>query len=105
MLQAEKMQDLVEGKGEELQEVIGPLIAEITQPLLTELKLLRESVDNRYSKLEEAITTHHQDVTNEIHRLEASLASKKDAATANILHKINSTQETINTVLRRNSNL
>ena len=73
MLQAEKVQELAEGKSEELKEVIGPLIAEVTQPLLTELKLLRESVDTRYSKLEEAITSQCQEVMEEIHRLESSL--------------------------------
>ena len=64
MAQEESTITLVERQGVELKEVIGPLIAEVTQPLLTEIKLLRESVDNRYDKLEEAITSHHQEVTD-----------------------------------------
>ena len=85
MLQADKVQDMDEGKGEELKEVIVPLIAQVTQPLLTELKLLRESVDTRYSKLEEAITSQCQEVTEEIHRLELSLTTQKDLANADLL--------------------
>ena len=102
MLQVEKVQAMAKGRGEEL---IGPLIAEVTQPLLTELKLLRESVDTRYSKLEETIMSQHQEVTEEIHRLESSLTTQKDLANADLLQKINCNQELINSVLKRNTSL
>ena len=105
MSQEEKAQELVEGKRGELKEVIGPLIAEVTQPLLTELKLLRESVDSKYSKLEEAITSQHQEVTEEIHRLESSIMKQSDVANTELLHEINSNQEMINRVLIRNDSL
>ena len=105
MSQEEKAQELVEGKRGELKEVIGPLIAEVTQPLLTELKLLRESVDSKYSKLEEAITSQRQEVTEEIHRLESSIMKQSDVANTELLHKINSNQEMINKVLIRNHSL
>ena len=101
MSQEEKVHDLSEGKGEKLKEVIGPLISEVTQPVLMELKLLRESVDTKYSKLEEAITSHQQEVTDEIHRLETSLAYQKDATNIELLQKFNSNQETLDMVLRR----
>ena len=64
MSQEDKMHVSEEGKSGDIEEVIGPLISEVTQPLLTELKLLRESVDTKYSKLEEVITTHQQEVTD-----------------------------------------
>ena len=105
MLQAKQVQELAEGKSEELKEVIGPLIAEVTQPLLTELKLLRESVNTRYSKLEEAITSQHQEVMEEIHTLESSLMKQKDMANTELLHRINSNHEIINSVLKRNNSL
>ena len=105
MSQAEKVQELVEGKRGELKEVIGPLLAEVTQPLLTELKLLRESVDSKYSKLEEAITSQHQEVTEEIHRLESSIMKQRDTANTELLHRINSNHEIINSVLIRNNSL
>ena len=105
MSQEEKAQDIVEGKRGELKEVIGPLIAEVTQPLLKKLKLLRESVDSKYSKLEEAITSQRQEVTKEIHRLESSIMKQSDVANTELLHKINSNQEMINRVLIRNDSL
>ena len=83
--------------------MIGPLKADITQPLLTELKLLRESVDTRCSKLEEAITSQRQEVTEEIHRLESSLMKQKDMANTELLHRTNSNHEIINSVLKRNN--
>ena len=95
MSQQEKVQELTEGKSEELKGIIGPLIAEVTQPLLTELKLLRESVDTRCSKLEEAIISQCQEVTEEIHRLESSLTKQKDMANTELLHRINSNHEII----------
>ena len=105
MSQEEKAQDIVEGKRGELKEVIGPLIAEVTQPLLMELKLLRESVDSKYSKLEEAITSQRQEVTEEIHRLKSSITKQSDVANTELLHKINANQEMINRVLIRNDSL
>ena len=105
MSQSEKVQELAEGKSEELKGVIGPLIAEVTQPLLKELKLLRESVDTRCSQLEEAITSQHQEVMEEIHRLESSLTKQKDMANTELLHRINSNHEIINSVLKRNNSL
>ena len=105
MSQAEKVQELVEGKRGKLKEVIGPLIAEVTQPLLMELKLLRESVDSKYSKLEEAITSQHQEVREEIHRLESSITKQRDVANTELLHKINTNHEIINSVLIRNDSL
>ena len=105
MLQAEKVQEIVEGKRGELKEVIGPLIAEVTQPLLTELKLLRESVNSKYSKLEEAITSQHQEVTEEIHRIDSSITKQRDTANTELLHRINSNHEIINSVLTRNNSL
>ena len=85
--------------------MIGPLIAEVTQPLLMELKLLRESVDTKYSKLEEAITSQHQEVTEEIHRLDSSIMKQRDVANTELLYRINSNHEIINSVLIRNDSL
>ena len=69
------------------------------------MELLRESVDSKYSKLEEAITSQHQEVTEEIHRLESSIMKQGDVANTELLHKINSNQEMINRVLIRNDSL
>ena len=66
---------------------------------------MRESVDSKYSKLEEAITSQRQEVTEEIHRLESSITKQSDVANTELLHKINSNQEMINRVLIRNDSL
>ena len=89
MSHTEKIPEVAEVKRDELKGVIGPLITEVTQPLLAEMKLLRESVDIKYCKLEEAISSQCQEVTDAIHRLEASLTKQKDKANAELLHKIN----------------
>ena len=105
MLQEEKALNTSESKKGELKEVIGPLIAEVTQPLLTELKLLRESVDSKYSKLEETITSQRQEVAEEIHKLESTITKQSNVANTELLNKINSNQEMINKVLIRNDGL
>ena len=105
MSQEEKTRNTSESKKGELKEVIGPLIAEVTQPLLTELKLLRESVDSKYSKLEETITSQRQEVAEEIHKLESTITKESNVANTELLYKINSNQEMINKVLIRNDGL
>ena len=77
MSNLENITESAEAKKEELKDVIGPLIAEVTRPLIAEMKLLRESVDNKYNKLEDAISSQHQEVTEEIHKLEVSLTKQK----------------------------
>ena len=93
MSQEEKTRNTSESKKGELKEVIGPLIAEVTQPLLTELKLLRESVDSKYSKLEETITSQRQEVAEEIHKLESTITKQSNVANTELLNKINSNQK------------
>ena len=53
-----------------------------------ELKLLRESVDSKYSKLEEAITSQRHEVTELIHRLESSIMKQSDVANTELLHNV-----------------
>ena len=55
--------------------------------------------------MEEAITSQHQEVTEEMHRLESSLTTQKDLANADLLQKINYNQEVINSMLKRNTSL
>ena len=77
MSNLENITESVEAKKEELKDVIGPLIAELTRPLIAKMKLLRESVDNKYNKLEDAISSQCQEVTEEIHELEVSLIKRQ----------------------------
>ena len=88
-----------------MKDVIGPLIAEVTKPLIAKMKLLRESVDDKYSILEDAISTQQQEVVDEIHKLEESLTNQKEKANAELLSRINSNQQMIESVLKRNRSL
>ena len=81
------------------------MIAEVTRPLIAEMKLLRESIDNKYSKLEDAISSQHQEVAEEIHKLEVSLTNQKEKANAELLSGIDSNQQKIENVLKRNRSL
>ena len=85
--------------------MIGPLIAEVTRPLIAEMKLLRESVDSKYSKLEDAIASQHQEVTDEIHKLEETVTNQKNEANEELLSKINTNQKSIERILERNKSL
>ena len=44
-------------------------IKELLVPLLEKVDELKDSVDNKYSKLEDAITIQKSEVSNEIHKL------------------------------------
>ena len=105
MANEENITESADVKKEELKDAIGPLIAEVTRPLIAKMKLLRESVDNKYSKLEDAISAQHQEVAEEIHKLEVSLTNQKEKANADLLNRINSNQQTIENILKRNQSL
>ena len=53
----------------ELERVIGPLV--------TEVKLLRESMDEKYTKLETVIEKQKEDMSRDIEKIEKSLGSHK----------------------------
>ena len=53
-------------------------IKELLVPLLEKVDRLRETVDNKYSKLEDAITTQKSEVSYEIHKLEETITSQRE---------------------------
>ena len=69
------------------------------------MKLLRESVDSKYSKLEDAISSQRQEVCEEIHRLEETLTSQKNAMNEELVSRINTNQKSIESILERNQSL
>ena len=84
----------VVNKGEELKDVIGPLVVE--------MKMLRESMDNRITKLEDAIATQRQEVTEEIHKLEETVTSHRDTATEELQIQVKENQQAIGSILNKN---
>ena len=71
-------------KESELKDVIGPLV--------TEMKMLRESMGNRIMKLEDAIATQRQEVTEEIHKLEETVTSHKDTVAEQLKGQVKENQ-------------
>ena len=105
MMNDENNENATSTKRDELKEVIGPLIVEVTKPLLEEVKLLRESVDSKYSKLEDTITSQRHEVMEEIHKLEETLTMQKDAVAKDLLNKISQNQCSIGNILEKNKSL
>ena len=58
---------------------------ELLVPLLEKVDDLKQSVENKYSKLEEAITIQKSVVSSEIHKLENTITSQK-RRTENYVH-------------------
>ena len=53
-------------------------IKELLVPLLEKVNELKQSVDNKYSKLEDAITIQKSEVSNEIHKLEQTITLQRE---------------------------
>ena len=80
-----------------LEQVIGPLI--------NEFRLLRESVDQKYSHLETPIESQKTEVSSEITRIEKSLISHKSEINKSIEEKITVTHTKMNRILDENKRL
>ena len=80
-----------------LEQVIGPLI--------NELRLLSESVDQKYSCLETAIESQKTEVSSKITQIEKSLASRKSEINESIEEKITVTHTKTNRILDENKRL
>ena len=105
MSNLENITESAEAKKEELKDIIGQLITEVTRPLVAKMKLLRESIDNKYNKLEDAISSQYQEIVEEIHKLEVSLTNQKEKANTELLSRNNSNQQMIENILQRNKSL
>ena len=81
----------------ELQQVIGPLIKEF--------RLLQESVDSKYTSLESAIEKQKVEVSDELSKIEKSLATHRKELTTNIDKKVSMTHSKMNKILDRNKKL
>ena len=53
-----------------LKSLLGPLIEKVDQ--------LRDAVDSKYTKLEAAITTQKQEVSEELHKIENMISNQRD---------------------------
>ena len=81
----------------ELERVIGPLV--------TEVKLLRESLDEKYTKLEVVIEKQKEDMSRDIEKIEKSLGSHKAEISSKIDSNNNLTTARINSIINENKKL
>ena len=81
----------------ELERVIGPLV--------TEVKLLRESMDEKYTKLETVIEKQKEDMSKDIEKIEKTLESHKAEISSNINSNNDLTTARINSIINENKKL
>ena len=78
---------------------------ELLVPLLEKADDLKQSVENKYSKLEEAITIQKSVVSSEIHKLENTITSQREALRTTFTHQINKNDMKVQQVLNENMEL
>ena len=81
-------------------------------PLVQQIKLLRESFDEKYSqlddkytRLETVITSQKNEMSNELGKLHELIASQKQEITATVERKIEASNEKLEQVLKENISL
>ena len=78
---------------------------ELLVPLLEKVDDLKQSVENKYSKLEEAITIQKSVVSSELHKLENTITSQREELRTTFTHQINKNDMKVQQVLNENLEL
>ena len=73
--------------------------------LVTEVKLLRESMDEKYTKLETVIEKQKEDMSKDIEKIEKTLESHKAEISSNINSNNDLTTARINSIINENKKL
>ena len=74
-------------------------------PLLSQFKSLRESVDNKVGSLEQAILQQRKEVSEELHKIESSLTQHKTEITQQLRCDIQDNKENISRIVEENKHL
>ena len=80
-------------------------LQQVIEPLLKELRLLRESVGRKYTSLETAIEKQKAKVSDELSKIEKSLATHRSEITADLDEKVTFTHSKMNRILDENKKL
>ena len=80
-------------------------IKELLVPLLEKVDELKQSVDNKYSKLEDAITIQKSEVSNEIHKLEQTITSQREELKSSLSHQIKENNMKVQQMVNENVEL
>ena len=78
---------------------------ELLVPLLEKVDELKQSIDNKYSKLEDAITIQKSEVSNEIHKLEQTITLQREELKNSLSHVIKENNMKVQQMLNENVEL
>ena len=78
---------------------------QLLDPLLSQFKSLRESVDNKVGSLEQAIQQQRKEVTDELHKIETSLIQHKEELTQQFKSDIQENKDNISRIVLENTSL
>ena len=79
--------------------------AQLLDPLLSQFKSLRESVDNKVGSLEHAIQQQRKEVAEELHKIETSLIQHKEELTQQFKSDIQENKDNISRIVLENTSL
>ena len=95
-------------KGDESQQLedsnMGNLKS-LLQPLIEKVDELRDMVDNKYAKLETAISTQKQEVSEELHKIDESISRQTDEIWGSLMTWIEENNRKVQWVLDENTTL
>ena len=77
--------------------------AQLLDPLLSQFKSLRESVDNKVGSLEHAIQQQRKEMAEEIHKIETSLIQHKEELTQQFKNDIQENKDNISRIVIENT--
>ena len=80
-------------------------LQQVIEPLIKEFRLLRESVNSKYTSLETAIEKQKAEVSDELSKIEKSLATHRNEITADLDEKVTFTHSKMNRIIDENKKL
>ena len=80
-------------------------LQQVIEPLIKEFRLLRESVDSKYTSLETSIEKQKAEVSDELSKIEKSLVTHRNKITADLDEKVTFTHSKMNRILDENKKL
>ena len=79
--------------------------SQLLDPLLSQFKSLRESVDNKVGSLENTIQQQKKEVTEELHKIESNLSRHKEELNKQFKEDIQQSRESIQWIVNENISL
>ena len=79
--------------------------AQLLDPLLSQFKSLRESVENKVGSLEQAIQQQRKEMAEELHKIETSLIQHKEELTQQFKNDIQENKDNISHLVIENTSL